>query len=135
MYYPLLDLLTLLHYPKTKYRIKREQTPITLPMINESRRLRELIIPTSELSAGTAAASTSQPRVRLGENGESSPMTPFIRPLMPVIWLRCRANSARVSYACLEQVGIRKCRNEDGEGNSPQDLIRHTVTAVDPIPL
>lgn len=31
------------------------QTPITLPIITESLLLRELIIPTSELSAGTAA--------------------------------------------------------------------------------
>lgn len=70
LYYPLDAPSHLPPQPKTKYRINREQTPITLPMINESRRLRELIIPTSELSAGTAAASRSQSRGRMGEMRE-----------------------------------------------------------------
>lgn len=106
-------------YPNIKYSSKRVQIPSTQPMMTESRRRLELIMPMTEFNPGTWAA------------------TPFIRDWMLDRLVRCAANSARVAYAWLRAQftsarGRHKRSLSRGQDPcSPECIVGHPVAVVD----
>lgn len=77
-----------------------QQTPISMPIIMESRRRLDLIMPIRLFMPGMIPREDAQHTIRMGST-DCRPITWTIRWLIPVSETRWFANSDRVSYACL----------------------------------
>lgn len=108
-----------------------QQMPINTPMIMESLRRLDFIMPIKLFMPGIVPSFNRQ-----DTSQESAiiclPITWNIRWLILVSEARWLANSERVSYACLfASVNILRERMK-GDENILQDIIRHSMRAIDP---